>query len=245
MPRKNYVVEAIGNWYPVDGGQNNFKGKDGLIGYYDTEKQAIEEAKLNKDSSCEVRVTFTGGDSGQENVVIYETFGATTKAGYAIAILAAVEHEGWVVAGVSPDGFSMGLSGDELEILEDILGNEITRPMIGVAYVTEKGFELAQEIHANYFPNYALTQPPDGQSPRWVDTAHPIAETILKHRAVIIPAVVKDWSKPQPHDKREAEIITLLSKLICDRNGNRALACLRSAFTDIGAVVPDGLVEED
>ena len=176
-----------------------------------------------------------------ENEIVYETCGEVSKAEFVLRILGAVTHEGFVVAGVSNDGFSMGLTQDEIELIEDCLEKEITRPMIGVERITEKGFALAKEVHANHFPVYALTRDEHGNT-RWLDTTQPAAEIALKHRTVLIPAIQLDWSKPCAHDRREASIITLLTELIRERNANRALSCLQSALIDAGVAHSEPLI---
>lgn len=230
MARKNYVVETVGNWFSIDGGTNNFKGTEGVVGYFDTEADAIVAAKAAKDSTCEVLVTFTrSGEDGLENEIVYETCGEVSKAEFVLCVLGAVTRGG------------TGTAENEVEQIEDGLEKEITRPIIGVERVTEKGFTLAKEVHANHFPNFALTRDEHGNT-RWLDTAQPGAELLLKHRTVLIPAVDPGWSRPRAHDKVEAPIIRLLTELIHDRNANRALLCLQSALIDTGVIISEPLI---
>jgi hypothetical protein len=69
-PYPAYVAECIGNWYSIDGGGDNYRGKNGVIGSYTTGEEAIEAAKREKTDSCTVRVTDTRAEGGSK--VIFE-----------------------------------------------------------------------------------------------------------------------------------------------------------------------------
>lgn len=66
-PITAYVAEAIGKVFSIDGGEGNFRGRDGVIGSYVKADDAIKAAKSAKSETCTVRVTDT-----RANKVIFE-----------------------------------------------------------------------------------------------------------------------------------------------------------------------------
>lgn len=69
-PITAYVAECVGKYFDFDGGEKNFKGKDGVIGSYTTAEAAIEAAIAEKTETCSVKVTDTRADNG--SMVIFE-----------------------------------------------------------------------------------------------------------------------------------------------------------------------------
>jgi len=65
-PVTAYVAEAIGKSFSVDGGQDNYRGKNGVIGSYATAEQAIAAARAAKNETCTVRVVNTRAENGAE-----------------------------------------------------------------------------------------------------------------------------------------------------------------------------------
>lgn len=67
-PVKAYVAEAIGKWFSIDGGENNYQGTNGTIGSYATAEEAIRAATKEKDETCTVRVLNTRAEDGVEEI---------------------------------------------------------------------------------------------------------------------------------------------------------------------------------
>lgn len=67
-PIRAYVVNTIGETYSVDGGENNFRGTEGVVGSYTTAEEAIEAAKKAKDSTCTVEVVYTRAAEGNKTI---------------------------------------------------------------------------------------------------------------------------------------------------------------------------------
>ena len=65
-----YVAEAAGKTLSVDGGEDNYRGKDGMIGSYFTAEGAIGAAQKEKSATCNVKVTDIRAENGQK--VIFE-----------------------------------------------------------------------------------------------------------------------------------------------------------------------------
>lgn len=65
-PIRAYVATAIGRLYSVDGGYNNFQGKNGQIGEYATAEEAIRAATAEKTETCDVDVVNTRAEDEPE-----------------------------------------------------------------------------------------------------------------------------------------------------------------------------------
>jgi hypothetical protein len=65
-----YVAEAIGKNVNIDGGDNNWRGKHGVIGSYATAEEAIAAAAQEKNETCTVQVINTRAET-EDTIIIF------------------------------------------------------------------------------------------------------------------------------------------------------------------------------
>ena len=66
-----YSAELVGKSYSVDGGQDNCRGRQGVIGTFPSFEDAIAAARKEANETCMIRITLLG-TRARDPLVVYD-----------------------------------------------------------------------------------------------------------------------------------------------------------------------------